>query len=166
MKIEFINSKKIKFKDGPEYKFLDSNPPPSSWTTDHDYDVIDKGDGKGIKTTKVINKSLKDQERVVTGDDSIHKGYKIEKQEVPPEEVFGRNLRIEAFLGDRCIVVEKVEPLDETVWQLDDVDGCERDHTVQISKGIGRFKTRVNVKNLDLHKDFIASFIGYVKYEW
>ena len=154
MKIEFISSKKIKFKDGPGYEFLDNDPPPPSWTADHDYDVVERGEGKGIKRNIVVNKSLKDQERIVSGDGAIHKGYKIEKAEAPSDEILNKDLKIEALLGDSCIVVERYGSTDETVWQLDDITGSEREQAVHVSRGISRFKTKFNIKNLKLDKNF------------
>ena len=165
MKIESIDSKKIKFVDGREYEFLESNPPPPSWTTDDDYYIDERGNEKGIKRTVVINRSKKDQERVVSylrGGISKEQIIEINKSlKDYPNERLGLNLRIEKLLEDARIQLE-----DGSVWQLSgyaNKDECEWEErqVVSISKGSSGLDVYY-MENLKINRHpFIVKFLGF-----
>lgn len=147
---------------------MESDPPPPSWTKDDDYYIDERGNEKGIKRTVVINRSKKDQERVVSylrGGISKEQIIEINKslgdsKEYPPERL-GLNLRIEKLLEDARIQLE-----DGSVWQLSgyaNKDECEWEErqVVRISKGNSELDLYY-MENLKINRHpFIVKFLGF-----
>ena len=184
MKIEYIDSKKIIFKDGREYEFLPSNPPPLSWTTDDDYYTDERGNEKGIKRTVVINRSKKDQERVVSylrggiqknilsgipqgegyPDDWLDKDWPIKEVSLADESSYSLSSK-----GGPYILVADPSPYG-SIWKPitltnEEVNRITQGQVIRISKGQSKkIKNYYSMKNLNIGMpSFSVGFVGFEK---
>lgn len=183
MKIEYINSKNIKFLDGREYEFLESNPPPSSWTKNDNYYIDERGNEKGIKRTIVINRSKKDQERVVSYlRGGISKGFAPEAKlgKDYPDEWLDKDWPIKdisladespyslSSKGEPYILVADPSPYG-SIWKPltltnEEVNRMASGQVIRISKGQSKkIKKYYSMKNLSI--DMPPFAVGFEEFQ-